>query len=114
LEVVLVDRRLGEDERLVEDHGLVRADRGLAELAGREGLPGLARQLPVQYGGGRVLRPVPELEFVPEAHLLRATGLDVRTHLARKPEPGESDLAAVLRLLEDAGGGRDAAGGGGV
>ncbi|EGJ74193.1 putative rhamnose ABC transporter, rhamnose-binding protein [Streptomyces sp. Tu6071] len=89
-----------EDGRLAEAHHAVLADRERAEVAGFEGLALLARDLPGLQRDGGVRGERAELRRVPQLEGVDRAVLDVRAHVVGGAEPGELDLALVLRAGE--------------
>src|SRR5207248_2277216 len=101
LEVELVDVLDREGERRPENHlrPAVRAidDLVVAELAGRERLADLARDLALGQRDDRVAREVTEVLRVPQRERLHRAVVHVLLHLARQAEARQHDLALVLR-----------------
>src|SRR6201985_2289812 len=104
-EVELVDVGRVEDGRRAEhdrraDAGSGREHLVVAELAGREA--GSRRQGGGTRGerGRRVAGQVTEVGRVPQLELLDRAVLDVRLHLRREPEAGQSELLeqALVRV----------------
>src|SRR5689334_8276272 len=92
-EVEVVDVVLVEDGRRAEDDLAVRADGPLAEPAGLELLALGAGDLPGGEGGRGVRGEVAEVTRVPQFELAHGAVLDELTHLVRRAQAGDLDLA---------------------
>ena len=99
LEACRVDCCLRPREGRYADHDALRrrpsACRGCPAMNDWPALPG---QLAREHRVGGLHGDVAEVLLVPEPELLDASGLHVRLHLAREPEPGDPHGAALLRL----------------
>src|ERR1700712_1881532 len=107
-EVEVADVLGVEDVRLAEQHGCVGADLELAEVAGGERVTLLAGDRAIDQRGGGVGSQGAQVFRVPQGEGVDGAVGDVVAHVVRRAEPGQLDLALVVRRLQVAGGRGDA------
>src|SRR3954463_9019400 len=92
LEIELRDVLLVERRQRAEHDLAVRADRVLAEPAGRERLARLAGDAAGRERRGGLTGEVPDVLRHPQLELVDRAVLDELAHLVREPEAGQLDL----------------------
>ena len=97
---------------LAEQHGGVRADLEVAQVAGGEGVALLAGDVAVDQRLGGERREVAQVARVPQRELGDGAVLDVVTHLVGRAQTGQRDLALGVRGGQVASGRGDADRGG--
>src|SRR4051794_5156497 len=108
LEVEVVDVGLVEDGRRAEEHFALGADGLLTQVTGVELVALGARDRPARERRGGVAGQRAELARIPQLEAVDRAVLDEVTHLVRRAETRQLDLALVLGALQVARSGGDA------